>query len=68
MTSTVHQIAWQKSSFSGNGPGNDCIEVAVADETIYLRESDDPDTVISTHPARLQQLIRRLKAGDFDLH
>lgn len=59
-------INWQKSSFSGGGDGNDCVEVAASlDGGIRLRESDAPGTVLSTTPARLASLIREVKAGSF---
>lgn len=54
---------WQKSSFSGGGDGNECVEVAAVDGAIRLRESDAPGTELSTTPARLASLIRGVKAG-----
>lgn len=56
---------WRKSSFSGEG--NNCLNVAsAADGTIRLRESEAPDTVLTTTPARLGDFIRAAKAGEFD--
>ncbi|MEU9790580.1 DUF397 domain-containing protein [Streptomyces sparsogenes] len=57
-------IRWQKSSFSETSGA--CVELAVVDSTIRLRESDDPDIVITTTPRPLGTLIRAIKAGDFD--
>ncbi|MEV4436197.1 DUF397 domain-containing protein [Streptomyces sp. NPDC049585] len=54
---------WQKASFSGNGPGNDCVEVAATGTAIALRESDDPEVVITTAPATLAALVRAAKGG-----
>ncbi|WP_322746909.1 DUF397 domain-containing protein [Streptomyces tauricus] len=34
--------SWQKSSFSGGGDGNACVELATEAHTIRLRESDTP--------------------------
>ncbi|TDC27601.1 DUF397 domain-containing protein [Streptomyces sp. 8K308] len=52
---------WQKSSFS-NEEGN-CVELARATaERLLIRESDAPDTVLATNPARLKALLQRLKA------
>ncbi|MDX3531502.1 DUF397 domain-containing protein [Streptomyces sp. ID05-39B] len=31
---------WQKSSFSGGGDGNNCLELASTPTTLHLRESD----------------------------
>ncbi|WP_438485703.1 DUF397 domain-containing protein [Streptomyces sp. S186] len=56
---------WQKSSYSGEGAN--CIYVAAPDkDTIKLRESDDPDVVVTTTPANLKAFILGIKAGEFD--
>jgi Domain of unknown function (DUF397). len=57
---------WQKSSFSGSGDGADCIEVASADGAIHLRESDNPETIVTTSPKKLRAFILGVKAGEFD--
>lgn len=43
---------WQKSSFSGGGEGNACVELASTPTptTIHLRESDTPTTQLTTTP------------------
>ncbi|MEV4742333.1 DUF397 domain-containing protein [Streptomyces sp. NPDC049555] len=56
-------MAWQKSSFSGAGPDNACVELAVLDSARALRESDDPEVVITTAPATLAALVRAAKAN-----
>ncbi|WP_159015208.1 DUF397 domain-containing protein, partial [Streptomyces europaeiscabiei] len=33
---------WQRSTFSGGGEGNTCVELAAAPGEIHLRESDAP--------------------------
>ncbi|WP_405798579.1 DUF397 domain-containing protein [Streptomyces sp. NBC_01506] len=56
---------WQKSSYSGNA-GN-CINVSASDDgTIKLRESDDPDVIVTTTPEKLRAFILGVKAGEFD--
>ncbi|MEU1665848.1 DUF397 domain-containing protein [Streptomyces sparsogenes] len=57
-------LTWQKSSFSHEE--GECVELAATDGAIQLRESDDPDTVITTAPRPLGGLIRAIKAGEFD--
>ncbi|WP_327355608.1 DUF397 domain-containing protein [Streptomyces sp. NBC_01304] len=52
---------WQKSSFSGGGEGNTCVELANLDRAIHLRESDSPTTELTTTPETLAQLLRALK-------
>ncbi|MEU6802470.1 DUF397 domain-containing protein [Streptomyces neyagawaensis] len=57
---------WQKSSFSGFGDGNDCVELATDPDDIRdirLRESDTPTTQLQTTPASLTGLLLHLKAG-----
>jgi hypothetical protein len=52
---------WHKSSFSSGNPSSDCIEIAaVPDGGLYIRESDSPDIVLATTPARLASLLRHL--------
>lgn len=54
---------WQKSSFSGGGDGNTCVELAAAPGGIRLRESDAPGTELAITPAPLGALLRGVKAG-----
>ncbi|MBL1068953.1 DUF397 domain-containing protein [Streptomyces sp. 7-21] len=50
------RTAWQKSSYSSEGSA--CLELAhLPDDRIALRESDKPDTVLTTSPARLAGLL-----------
>ncbi|WKK22003.1 DUF397 domain-containing protein [Streptomyces olivoreticuli] len=57
----MHSRNWQKSSFSGEGDA--CVHIAAtAPGTIHLRESDAPDTILTTTPNKLRPLISRIKA------
>ncbi|MER6013414.1 DUF397 domain-containing protein [Streptomyces bluensis] len=57
-------LLWQKSSFSGGGDGNTCIELAATEPGLVgLRESDDPTTELATATAPLAHLIRGMKSG-----
>ncbi|MEV7195948.1 DUF397 domain-containing protein [Streptomyces sp. NPDC093510] len=52
--------AWQKSTFSPDG--SDCVYVATApDGTLRLRESDDPDVILTTSRIQLGALITAYK-------
>lgn len=52
---------WQKSSYSGQAAN--CVELAGSPSpALHLRESDDPENIISTTPARLDALLRAVKA------
>lgn len=57
---------WQKSSFSGNGPDNDCVEIALRGHSIALRESEEPDVVVTTAPGLFGAFIRNVKNGEYD--
>ncbi len=53
---------WQKSSYSATS--SNCVDVAaMGDGTVYLRESADPDTVLTVTPAALRAFLRTVKAG-----
>lgn len=54
-------LNWQKSSFSGGGEGNACLELAASAQAIHLRESDDPTVLLTTTPTGLQALIHSVK-------
>ncbi|MDQ1037725.1 hypothetical protein QFZ75_004141 [Streptomyces sp. V3I8] len=56
------ELTWQKSTFSG-GPQGECVYMAAApDGTIRLRESDAPDTVLSTGPQGLARLLHHVRS------
>ncbi|MET7481422.1 DUF397 domain-containing protein [Streptomyces sp. NPDC005648] len=42
---------WQKSSFSGGGQGDACVEVAHLDDHIAVRDSKAPASATLTFPA-----------------
>jgi hypothetical protein len=54
----MSSFEWQKSSFSGD-PHQNCIEVAATRDNghCFLRESDQPETVLATTPVRLAALL-----------
>ncbi|WSA45555.1 DUF397 domain-containing protein [Streptomyces sp. NBC_01803] len=56
-------LAWQKSSFSGPDGNKECVELAATSDALLLRESDEPDAVLTTGPARLAALLAAMKAG-----
>ncbi|MFE0255660.1 DUF397 domain-containing protein [Streptomyces sp. NPDC059010] len=61
----IAPLTWQKSSFSGGGTGDSCIEFAApitSPTSIHLRESDDPATILTTTPTALHALLTTLKA------
>ncbi|MEU8348896.1 MULTISPECIES: DUF397 domain-containing protein [unclassified Streptomyces] len=62
----MSDLTWQKSSYSGQGDGASCVELASTGDTISLRESDDPGTALTAAPAGLQSLLLAVKNGQFD--
>jgi hypothetical protein len=59
-------MEWRKSSFSGHGEEENCVELAVVDGKVRLRESDAPTATIRTTPAQLGTFIRTAKSGALD--
>lgn len=59
----MSQNAWRKSSFSGGGDSDDCVELCAVQGSVHLRESDDPDTVLTTTVPELAALIRHVREG-----
>ncbi|MFG2370132.1 DUF397 domain-containing protein [Streptomyces sp. NPDC048504] len=55
-------IQWQKSSFSGGGDGNECVELAQNHGALLLRESDDPSRILPVTCTGFAGLLRHLGA------
>ncbi|MEU0283288.1 DUF397 domain-containing protein [Streptomyces sp. NPDC088147] len=62
----TNHIEWQKSSFSGGDNNPNCVELASVDGQIKMRESETPDTVVTTSPEKLRAFLLGVKAGEFD--
>ncbi|MEV6425088.1 DUF397 domain-containing protein [Streptomyces sp. NPDC051662] len=60
------EMNWHRSSFSGGDNNPNCVELASVDGQIKMRESDAPDTVVTTSPERLRAFLLGIKAGEFD--
>ncbi|UQI49621.1 DUF397 domain-containing protein [Streptomyces sp. HU2014] len=58
----VQVSAWQKSTYSADTAGNECVEVGATGDAVAIRESDEPGVVLTTTPGSLRALIRSLKA------
>ncbi|WP_079167013.1 DUF397 domain-containing protein [Streptomyces oceani] len=52
--------SWQKSSYSGGGEGNSCVELMATEYTILLRESTNPDQLIEMQQETLKRLVHYL--------
>ncbi|MFJ7998665.1 DUF397 domain-containing protein [Streptomyces sp. NPDC096310] len=60
------EVQWRKSSKSSNAEGSDCLELAVHEGEILMRESDNPNVVIRTTRAKLRAFLGGAKEGEFD--
>ncbi|MFF4347271.1 DUF397 domain-containing protein [Streptomyces sp. NPDC001530] len=56
-------IHWQKSSFSGGGDGDSCVELATVSGDLLLRESDDPARILPVTRDGLAALLQRIQAN-----
>ncbi|TGA84162.1 DUF397 domain-containing protein [Streptomyces sp. MZ04] len=53
---------WQKSSYCQEASA--CVHVSAApDGTIHLRESDAPETTLTTGPSQLRAFITHIRTG-----
>jgi Domain of unknown function (DUF397) len=63
---TMQDAQWRKSSYSGN-TGN-CVEVAVTESVVGVRDSKNPDgRPLAFAPDEWLAFTAGIKAGDFDL-
>ncbi|MCX4666224.1 DUF397 domain-containing protein [Streptomyces sp. NBC_01381] len=56
-------IQWQKSTFSGGAEGNECVELACANDKLLLRESDDPAQVLALTCGGLAALLQQIRTA-----
>lgn len=57
---------WQKSTYSGLGDGNDCVEIAATPARTAIRDSKTPTRAILTFPAEaFAPFLEALKATGF---
>ncbi|MFF8590638.1 DUF397 domain-containing protein [Streptomyces sp. NPDC015220] len=57
-------ITWRKSSYSGGGEGNDCVEIADGPTCIAIRDSKTPARATLAFPAEaFTTFVDSLKAS-----
>jgi Domain of unknown function (DUF397) len=62
----MQDAQWRKSSYSGN-TGN-CVEVAVTESVVGMRDSNDPDgSALAFAPDVWLAFTAGIKVGEFDL-
>jgi len=60
--------AWKKSSRSNGNGGSNCVEVAVLDTAVAVRDSKNPTgSALVFNPAAWVSFIDSAKGGEFDL-
>ncbi|MFH8344998.1 DUF397 domain-containing protein [Streptomyces sp. NPDC018045] len=59
------EIQWRKSSKSTDAEDN-CVEIAVHEGEILMRESADPKVVVRTSQAKFRAFLAGAKEGEFD--
>jgi hypothetical protein len=60
-------IEWRKSSYSGSGNDDVCVEVARLPEAIGVRDSKDPDGGrLELGRGGFSDLVTRVKRGELD--
>jgi hypothetical protein len=58
------RLTWRKSTFSGD---DNCVEVALADEIVVVRNSKDPNgPCLELTCPEWTDFVRDLKRGEFD--
>jgi Domain of unknown function (DUF397) len=60
-------IRWRKSRYSDD-QGDNCVEVAVVDDQVLVRDSKDPDgPTLAFTPSEWRAFIDGVKDSEFDL-
>ncbi|OIJ86840.1 DUF397 domain-containing protein [Streptomyces colonosanans] len=55
---------WRKSSYSGGGDGNNCVEIATTSTQVAIRDSKDPaQGTLAFPPADFTLFIESLKVA-----
>jgi hypothetical protein len=57
------EAAWRKSSECGNG---ECVEVAVSNDSVLIRNSQQPDKVVTFTAVEWTVFARGMRLGEFD--
>lgn len=68
MTVLFDGLPWRKSSRSNGNGGNNCVEVAIHDSAVGVRDSKNPEGgVLVFPPAVWGSFMASAKDGEFDL-
>jgi hypothetical protein len=60
---------WKKSSRSNGNGGNNCVEVAILDTVVAVRDSKNPTgPALILNPSDWAEFVDSAKAGEFDMN
>jgi hypothetical protein len=63
----LNAAVWRKSSRSNGNGGNNCVEVAVLDSAVAVRDSKDPHgPALVFAPNEWDAFVDHTKGGEFD--
>ncbi|MFD8751483.1 DUF397 domain-containing protein [Kitasatospora sp. NPDC059577] len=61
----MEDLAWRKPNACGDG--NNCPEVAIGPDAVYVRSSLLPEAVAQLTPAEWRDLVSAIRNGEFDV-
>lgn len=65
----LHAAVWKKSSRSNGNGGNNCVEVAILDTAVAVRDSKNPSgPALFFNPALWTEFLNSAKIGEFDIN
>ena len=62
MTVPTERLLWRKSSMCGN---TTCVEVAKGDDGVFVRDSKNPDVVLTFSPQEWDTFLDAAAKGEF---
>ncbi|MFG2916610.1 DUF397 domain-containing protein [Kitasatospora sp. NPDC048298] len=60
----MEELTWTRPTSCANS--NNCPEVAVADDAVYVRSSLRPDAIAQLDVSEWRDLVAAIRAGEFD--
>ncbi|GAA2479359.1 MULTISPECIES: DUF397 domain-containing protein [Winogradskya] len=68
-THHLNAAVWKKSSRSNGNGGNNCVEVAILDTAVAVRDSKNPSgPALVFNPAHWSEFLNSAKDGEFDIN
>lgn len=68
-THRLDAAVWKKSSRSNGNGGNNCVEVAILDTIVAVRDSKNPTgPALVFNPSAWTEFVHSAKDGEFDMN